>query len=76
MNRFLPEAPEGVVASINGIEYPMKLRYLGPLPSGHQAWEACWPEGVEPPMMEDFRGMRVDKLPGHALIRIDIKDAE
>jgi hypothetical protein len=49
---------------ITGIEYPMRLTYVGPTPDG-QLWEAHWPDGVEAPTWAMFDGMKMEHLPAH-----------
>lgn len=72
MNKYLPETPQNVRGVVNGVEYPMTLHYVGPVPHGH-LWAALWPEGMEPPTYADFRGLRVDVLPDHCVLTTQVK---
>lgn len=66
-NRILPNAPQGVRGVINGIEYPMTIKYLGPVPEGH-LWAAMWPDDLGVPTWDDFDGLKADVLPAHTLL--------
>lgn len=73
MNKILPNAPTGVRGVINGVEYPMKVKYVGSNGITH-VWEAIWPAEVGVPTWEDFNGLRADKIPGHTQVTVDIQD--
>jgi len=72
MTKYLPQAPENVRGVVAGIEYPMRLRYLGPGLDGVHVWMACWPDGMDPPSHEEFRGLKVDRLPGRTTVTVEI----
>lgn len=71
--KYLPEAPTNTRGVINGIEYPMRLEYVGVGPHGEHVWAAIWPDGVEPPAWDDFRGLRFDKMPSMTSIMVQTR---
>lgn len=76
MNKYLPEVPVNVRGVIFGIEYPLRLTYVGYVaPNGH-LWAARWPDGVEIPTWEQFDGIECDKLPAHTGVAVELAGEE